>query len=599
MNRNVSNVILTAMMLTVITGSAAAWGKRHTSCRHHQVRGVVFLDKNENGTKERFEPGIPGVVVSNGKEVAITGPKGGYALPAYDEMIVFISKPAGYDVPLNENNMPKFYYIHQPSGSPDYIQEFPGIAPTGPLPRFVNFPLLTARHNEDDESFSSVMIGDTQVYSDDEIGHLRETLVKEIATYSNAAFALSMGDNIGDNLSLYPRYLKVMSGMNKPLYLVPGNHDMNFDAEDPAYAFETFKLFAGPTYYSFNYGKVHFVVLNSIVYPSPIYTDYKTYHGEIDERQMTWLENDLAHVPQDHLVVLNMHIPVVSYQDRMAAQHQVANREALYALLKGRKALTLGGHTHTLEHFLPGDEMEGWGQPTPIPQIIVGAACGSWWSGDLDEDGVPFSYQRDGAPRGYDLFSFNGNTYEDTYKATGKSILRQINASFYTPSFDVWYDALWGWLNEDVNTRSEAPPVTINDLPDQGIIAKSMLPSTTLVANVWGGSSDSEVYCNFDGTASVVGKRAFDIGDPYALRMESYVFRYAAGFTLFGDAVYGTADPQPLEAWLHTQTSPHVWTCEVPDDLDEGIHRVRVVSADMFGKWHQETKAFEVVADAE
>ena len=559
---------------------------------------MVYFDKNNNHVKDPFEKGVPGVAVSNGKEVTLTGPFGGYTLPAYDEMIVFISKPAGYDLPLDENNIPRFYYIHQPEGSPEYIKEHPGIDPTGPLPEFINFPVIAARRgNGGGEKFSSVMIGDTQVYSDTEIGYLRDSLVKEIATYSNASFALSMGDNIGDNLELYPRYLEVMSGMDMPVYYVPGNHDMNFDAEAPAYSFETFKRFAGPTYYSFNYGKVHFVVLNSVVYPSPKYTDYKTYHGEISAEQMTWLENDLSVVPKDHLIVLNMHIPVVSYQDGLAAQHQVSNREDLYALLAGRKALTLGGHTHTLEHFLPGDEMEGWGQPTPIPQIIIGAACGSWWSGDPDEDRVPFSYQRDGAPRGYAMFRFDGNAYEDTYKATGKSIRRQINASFHTPAFEEWYNTLWTWLNEDPATRDDAPPVTINDLPDQGILAAEDLPETTLVANVWGGSTDTEVYCVFDGSATVLGNKSLELGDPYALRMESYVFRYASGFTLFGDAVYGTADPQPLEAWLHTRTSPHVWTCGIPADLEPGIHKVRVLSKDMFDRWHQETKSFEVVAD--
>ena len=561
-----------------------------------EVRGTVFSDLNGNGLRDAREPGIENVPVSNGIEVTLTDREGRYSLPAYDEMIVFVTKPAGYDVPLNENNLPQFYYIHQPNGSPESIQSFLGIDPTGPLPRQVDFPLHKSEDGVSD-MFESIMIGDTQVYSDDEIGFLRDTVVKETAGRTNAKFALSMGDNVGDVLSLYPRYLSVMSGIGLPLYLVPGNHDINADAEDPQHSFETFKRYAGPTYYSFNYGKVHFVVLNSVTYPSTIYTSYKTYHGEISAEQMEWLAADLSYVPEDHLVVLNMHIPIVSYQDRTAEQHHVANREDLYALLAGRPVVSLGGHTHTLEHFVPGDYEEGWVQATPIPQIIIGAACGSWWSGDLDEMGVPMSYQRDGAPRGYSLFSFDGNQYEDTYKATGKAADRQMNLSFSTPSFYEWYDAMWDWTISDMTSRPEAPPLSINDLADQGSISSDELAETSLVVNVWNGSAQSEVFCTFDGNASVVAVPRKDIGDPYALRLESYVFRYAAGFTLFATSDYDIADPQPMDSWLHTQTSPHLWTCEVPADLEAGVHQVRVTSNDMFGNWFQDTKTFEVVAE--
>ena len=444
-----------------------------------------------------------------------------------------------------------------------------------PLPARVNFPLYRGHYAE---KFQAVIMGDTQPYTHQEVSFVRDSVVKEVAGEKLARFAIAMGDNVGDNLSLYPRYLSVMSGMQMPFYLVPGNHDMNYDAEEPKYAFETFKRYAGPTYYSFNYGKVHFVVLSSVSYPSPRYPDLKTYQGEISEEQMIWLENDLSVVPEDHLVVLSMHIPVVDFQDRLSAQHQVINREDLYALLDGRKALALGGHSHTLEHFLPGEEEEGWGQPTPIPQIVVGAACGSWWSADYDEFGIPFSYQRDGAPRGYLVFKFRGSEYEDTFKATGKAALRQINISFSMPSFDAWYDQLLDWMDADPDTRPEDPPVTIDDLPDQGHMPAEDLAETKLIANVWNATTAAEVYCVFDDHSTVMGALHRDFGDPFAERLQAWVFQYAG----------------PLDESLHTQASPHLWACEVPSDLETGIHRVQVLANDIHGRWHHEAMMFEV-----
>jgi hypothetical protein len=232
------------------------------------VTGNVFWDKNGNGLRESVEPGLPGVAVSNGREVVQTGGDGAYALPAYDEMAVFVIKPAGFIPPLNARNIPQFFYIHQPNGSPKEIRQYPGIAPTGPLPAAVNFPLQKI---DEPMEFRAVIMGDTQVYTDREIEYLRNSIVRETAM-KEASLVIAMGDNVGDDLSLYPRYLEVMQTIGKPLYLVPGNHDMNLDAEDPAHSLETFKREYGPPYYAFNYGKVHFVVLNSVVYPSALYS---------------------------------------------------------------------------------------------------------------------------------------------------------------------------------------------------------------------------------------------------------------------------------------------------------------------------------------
>jgi hypothetical protein len=448
--------------------------------------------------------------------------------------------------------------------------------PTGPLPDPLNFPLLRMRAKT---KFTAAIMGDTQVYTEQEIGYCRDSYIEELAD-TKAAFVLAMGDNIGDDLSLYPRYLDVMKGVGVPVYLVPGNHDLNFDALDDEHSFDTFKREFGPTYYSFNYGKVHFVVLDSVIYPSLQFPE--SYHGEISADQMEWLENDLAFVPKNHLVVLNMHIPVVSWVDSASTKHQVANRQDLYDLLKGRNVVTLGGHTHTIEHFLPGEELPGWGQPTPIDQIIVGAACGSWWTGDLDEDGVPMAYQRCGAPRGFMAFDFNNTSYVDRFKATGMAKEKQMGLSFLTDSFNTWYADVTAGL------------ATLNDLPDQGILSTADLYTAKLVANVWNGSIGSVVTCQFDGRKPITAVKSMDTPDPYALRLESYVFRFVDGLSIWGQW-FNPGKAQPLDAWLHTTASCHLWTCELPKDLLPGVHTATVRTTDIHGNYYEEKISFEVV----
>lgn len=83
------------------------------------VKGTVYQDINRNGKKDRSEKGIAGVAVSNGIEVAQTGPDGRYELPSSDDQIIFVIKPADYESPVNSFNQPQFYYIHKPKGSPE------------------------------------------------------------------------------------------------------------------------------------------------------------------------------------------------------------------------------------------------------------------------------------------------------------------------------------------------------------------------------------------------------------------------------------------------------------------------------------------------
>ena len=56
--------------------------------------------------------------VSNGEDVVVTEVDGTYRLPVPGPTVVFVTKPAGYRTPLSADMLPRFYYIHQPEGSP-------------------------------------------------------------------------------------------------------------------------------------------------------------------------------------------------------------------------------------------------------------------------------------------------------------------------------------------------------------------------------------------------------------------------------------------------------------------------------------------------
>ncbi|MET0342123.1 MAG: calcineurin-like phosphoesterase family protein [Polyangiales bacterium] len=598
------------------------------------LSGFVFDDVNRDGKRQPSEHGVAGVAVSNGEDVVRTDSRGHYTLMIRKQLggtTVFITKPAAYEVPLDRQNLPQFFYHHLPEGSPKL--RFGGLAPTGPLPKAVNFPLS---HAGVKDAFRIVVSGDTQPYSNNEVGYVRDTLAEELAALDADEIELTLieGDVMGDDLGLFPRFKEVMRISGAPLYLVPGNHDLDLDAKDDTHSLDTFKREFGPSYYSFDVGKVHFVVLDDMKYPCKPDEDNAdgkhpfcgdpvrspTYNGVISERQLAWLANDVAEVPSDRLIVLNQHIPLVSYIDQGSAQHQVDNVRLLYQLLAERQVLSFAGHTHTLEQMRPGDLFSGWNTAlttpigaTPFHQIIAGAACGGWWSGDFDADGVPMAWDKLGSPRGYLVVDFMGASYQERFKATGKAPTEQMSLSFLSPSFQRWYDSLVAWIEQPADKRSAVPPVSINDLPDPSILtASDRAGGSFLVANVWNGSTDSKVSVRFDDgpeialtqTQQASGEGIVKALDPYALERQLAVLRYAIrsesgdpraqGFEQFRGS-QRVGPPQPMGRGDLADRSSHLWTVPVPQGLSDGAHKAKVTTVDAYGRVYSSVIAFEVM----
>ena len=263
------------------------------------ARGHVFHDKNGNGIFDRNESGVRRVAVSNGREVVSTDARGQYALPVSNDTILFVIKPRGWTTALDDDGISRGYYVHKPAGSP--ITEYLGVAPTGPLPASVNFP-LTRQHEP--RKFDALIFGDPQPEDEEGVEHYGHDVVEELVG-SDAKFGITLGDIVEDRLDLLDDINASTALIGVPWHYVMGNHDMNKDSTTDVMADETFERVYGPPYYSFTYGKVHVIALDSV------YREGDNYHGELGPRQLAFIENDLAHVPDDYLVIFAMHIPPV------------------------------------------------------------------------------------------------------------------------------------------------------------------------------------------------------------------------------------------------------------------------------------------------
>jgi hypothetical protein len=494
------------------------------------IKGTVFHDLNKNFKFDNGEPGIPNVLVSNQVDVVQTDDSGRYKLKVYDECIFFISKPSGYETAVDKNNLPKFYHIHRSQGSPQYA--YSTVEATGKLPKKLNFPLYQI---DEPDTFQVIVMGDPQVRSNEEINYLRDDIVAEIVG-SEAKFVVALGDIMFDNLSLFDRYEQVMAQISVPIYNVAGNHDRNYDAKDDVHSLETFISHFGPQYYSFNYGKVHFVLLDDVEHY--IEEGKAKYRGNLNDKQLLWLKNDLQFVDPEYLIVLMMHSPLYWLEDEAEQGLNIQNGDRLLDVLKDRNSLlSLAGHTHMIQHSYI-DSRQGFMGANPIHNIVCATACGAWWKGPKDERGIPVSPMQDGAPNGYHIFEFKGNQYTEKFK----------------PAFG----------KNNFQMRISSP---------KGTIVADEVQNTQILVNVFDGGEKSMVMYKIDDLPERKMKQT-PMKDPF-----------------LDELLERTLEEKSK---IKPRQTHHIWTAPIEDELSVGVHKLLVVTKDQFGQIFKATKIFEI-----
>ena len=369
----------------------------------HTASGRVYLDSNANKHFDEGEQPLANVRVSNGSSIVQTDAEGRYELPIDDDDAIFVIKPAGYRTVIGSDQLPKFYYIHKPTGSP--ASQFPGVSPTGDLPDSIDFAMYP---QDEPEQFKAILFGDPQPRNQTEVDYITHDVIEELIG-TDATFGVTLGDITFDDLSLFEPQAKAIAVLGIPWYNVLGNHDMNYDAKLDDHSDESFERVFGPAYYSFDYGKVHFIVLDDVEWMIDEKGEGR-YQGGLGREQMEFVRNDLRLIPDDQLVVLLMHIPL----------NDVRDRHELFRLIEQRPfCMSVSAHLHNHQHrFIT--KSDGWRGPEPHHHVVNVTVSGSWWSGLKDERGIPHATMADGAPNGYSIVEFDGHTYRFNFKAAGR-----------------------------------------------------------------------------------------------------------------------------------------------------------------------------------
>jgi hypothetical protein len=415
------NLGLLSASAAIPVGESFAQTHTHTGFTSVNVKGKV----TSNGK------GVAGVVISDGYNVVKTDKDGRYGFVSHNNAeFIFMSVPSGYAIP-NSNGVAGFYTRLNKEGNNSKI----------------DFTLDKLTVNDNKHAF--ILWGDTQIQNADDSHQLKTISAPDTKALVSSlgdipVHGIGCGDLVFDKFELYGDYKDAVATTGIPFFQVIGNHDMDYVGGTDDKSQATFKEHFGPTYYSFNRGKIHYLVLDNVFF---IGTGHR-YIGYLTENQLRWLEKDLQHVPAGSTVVVSLHIPTDNGEKRRknAAEESLggvtSNRETLYALLKNYKVHIMSGHTHFNENWEKDNIMEH----------NHGTVCGAWWMGPICGDGTP---------NGYGVYEVDGDDIKWYYKSIGfdkshQMVLHNKTVEGHPDSVvaNVWnWDSAWkiDWMEDGVH----------------------------------------------------------------------------------------------------------------------------------------------------
>jgi hypothetical protein len=215
---------------------------------------------------------------------------------------------------------------------------------------------------------------------------------------------------------------------------------------------------------------------------------------------------------------------------------------------------------HSTEHHY-FDAEDGFPGPGTLHHHVIATVSGSWWSGPFDERGVPVAEQRDGTPNGYHILEVDGTDLAVRYKAAGAPADYQMR---------ILFDVAHHGLNENGMRDFAAGELF------EGHLSLDELAAAEVIVNLFDGGPQSRVEF-------AVGGQPFRPMSRVA-RADPSVNELFVRF------------PEAKKSWVKASPSSHIFTADLPDDLQPGVHTVTVRATDEFGRVFHGHRILEIVA---
>lgn len=372
---------------------------------------------------------VPGVVVSDGFQCVRTDGWGKYQMKSdlSKTRFIFISIPAEYEAPVH-NGMPLFW--RRVARHETAVQ--------------ANFTLTPRTSVED--NYTMVMVGDPQMRG---LGHdgsgerFRDVVLPDIValadTVKSPVYAINLGDLVYNWMSGYDDYADIIEGGGVTMFNVIGNHDYDQNTmwETPL-GTPFYETYISPTYYSFNIGRIHYIVLSDIMYNR---TDPTARYGYgIDDDQMKWLEADLSYIPEDRTLVVCAHAQLFKKRGTTPngsfSKYNVNYSRYRDLLTSWRHVYSWSGHYH--DNFGYDYALSNADGISNVTSVTVARCNGQLRTNrELTAEGVP---------NGYMVCSVKGDEMSWYYKSVGRDASYQIRAYSPARTGDGYVKAnIWNW----------------------------------------------------------------------------------------------------------------------------------------------------------
>jgi 3',5'-cyclic AMP phosphodiesterase CpdA len=442
----------TAVIAVKQDGPTAQQERTLPDCAGMTVKGCVTTD---NGLP------VAGVAVSDGFELTVTDADGVYYLPSQKKNgYVFVSVPANYDAP-SIDNIPQFF--KKLRAEENTVEQ-------------LDFELTPS----DNDSHVVLAIADWHLANRTADLNQFNTCLTDINAVIDGYRAagtktciLTLGDMTWDlywysNSYALPQYMGLVKRLHADVFNIMGNHDNNPYMPGDWPAEQAFKDIVGPSWYSFNLGKVHYVVLDNIEYVNTGgaagVVGQRNYNNYLVQTQLDWLQKDLALV-QDKTapLVIAMHIPLYKPSDvDNSVTLSLDNGQQLLDKLAGFSDVhVLTGHLHYNFTVIDGS----------VTEHNIGALCATWWwTGNAGYAGNHIC--KDGSVGGYSVWELEDKNARWYYKSIAYDRNYQfrtydlntiaITADTYTPSANAEFKAKVAAFDGGYGTAGADNEVLIN-----------------------------------------------------------------------------------------------------------------------------------------
>ena len=366
---------------------------------------VPPIPSNVTGRVTCNGAGVPDVLVSDGIQIVKTDADGNYGMHSEKKwQNVFVIIPSGYEAPL-DGVRPQFYKVLTEDVETPEQADFELLESS-----FTDFRLLV---------LSDMHLANRGTPSDmEQFDKVAQFIGEQMDMAPGKVFALTLGDHAWDmywvsnhyNLTDYLSTINSYFGSKGvPFFFTMGNHDNEMEESGDVDKARAYIHTIAPTYYSFNLGDVHFIVLDDMDFTGvEAGKDNRSkYTKNFTADQLEWLRADLSHVDKSKLIVVSAHEPM-AVPDGLGWKEELngadADKTAFLSIFDGYNVEMMTGHTHSIFNR----ELS----PT-FHEHNYGAVCGTWWwSGHLTP-GIHIG--QEGSPGGFGVFDFDGNTVTNQY----------------------------------------------------------------------------------------------------------------------------------------------------------------------------------------